>query len=72
MSHSMTVQGWNLIFSGDYSGNVTIISPGDGKESDVPFAVLAELVGTALRDQEGARLESMTGLEYLASIGTVP
>ena len=68
----MTVQGWNLIFNGDYSGNVTIISPDDEKEADVPFAVLAELVGGALRDQEGARLESMTGLEYLAGIGTVP
>jgi len=68
MSNTVTVHGWALHFSGDFSGLVGIVSP-DGKDKlVVPFDVLAELVGGAVRDVRAARLEAMTGREYLEAI----
>jgi hypothetical protein len=65
MSHTMTVQGWKLHFNSDFSGPVGIVSP-EGKDSIiVPFEVLAEFVGSALRDRDMSALGDLTGHEYL-------
>jgi hypothetical protein len=65
MSHTMTVAGWKMHFNGDFSGAVAIISPDGETLPPIPFDVLAEFIGSALRDKEISRLEPLTGREYL-------
>jgi hypothetical protein len=68
MSHTITVDGWNLHFDAGLSGLVTIVSPDGGSEVQVPFGVLAEFTGSAMLGHEIARMEAMTGMEYLARL----
>jgi len=60
----MNIAGWKFHYNGDGPGEVGLVSP-DGERLLIPFVVLAELVGSVMRDQAEARLGELTGREYL-------
>jgi hypothetical protein len=58
------INGWTVHHLDPDDGDVRLVSPG-GQAVTVPFDVLAEVVGAAMRDVRAEDLARLTGQQYL-------
>lgn len=66
------IDGFTFVHNGDFSDNVSLQLPHDKVQNwpdysviEIPFVVLAELVGRAIKAETMAEINEESGLEFL-------
>ncbi len=65
--HHTKIDGWSINFNSEPRGSHVIITAPDGLNTEIPYNVLEEFVGQIAASRAISAIESMSGVEFLAS-----
>lgn len=66
--HHTKIDGWSINFNSEPRGSHVILTAPDGHQrTEIPYNVLEEFVGQIAASRAISAIESMSGVEFLAS-----